>query len=127
MIGDILRDVALLHEVTVREIRGRRRLSKHVAARHAAIWILRQVDETLSEQETAQLVGLRDHTSVIYALRKVDDIVASDAAYAEALREIIARHTGQGLPGQPQRLPGSPDRWAIANARVYGVPFVKSA
>ena len=71
------------------------------AARHAAIWILRQVDETLSEQEIAQLVGLRDHTSVIYALRKVDDIVASDAAYAEALRGIIARHTGQGSLAAP--------------------------
>lgn len=127
MIGDILRDVAELHEVTVREIRGRRRLRKHVAARHAAIWILRQVDATLSEQRIALVVGLTDHTSVIHALRKIDGIVAIDAAYAEALQKIIERHKDQGAAGQPQRLPGSPDRWAIANARAYGVPYVKSA
>jgi hypothetical protein len=130
MIGEILRDVAKLHGVTVREIRSRRRLQKHVAARHAAIWILRQVDSSLSEQRIAQAVGLTNHTSVIHALRKVDELVGSDHVYAEALHQIVARHRGTSIAlgaEPPQRLPGSPDRWAIANARAFGVPFVKSA
>src|SRR3954447_21451663 len=93
-VGDILKDVAELHKITVAELRSRRRFRHLVAARHAAIWVLRQVYPTMSEQRIAEAVGLTDHTTVCYALAKMHKIVGTRDAYAAKLREIVDTFKG---------------------------------
>ena len=130
MIGDVLKDTAELHGVTVRELRGGRRFRSHVAARHAAAWVLRQATP-MTEQEIAAAVGLQHHTTVIHALTKVEQRMASDPAYAADLWEIVHRQTyraqSEAAEPQPQKLPGSPDRWAIWNRRQHGSGITISA
>ena len=133
MIGNILRDVADLHQVTVADIRGGRRFRDIVAARHAAIWVLRQIQPGLSEQRIAEAVGLSDHSTVVYALQKIDRRVAEGDAYAANLCDIVSRHKGEQQfvatvqADHRQRLPGSPDRWALWNAAKRGTAYVETA
>ena len=131
-VGDILKDVADLHNVTVAELRSRRRFRELVAARHAAIWVLRQVYEDMSEQRIAEAVGLTDHTTVCYALAKLGKIVAKNDAYAANLWEIVNTFKGihafaAKLDEQPQHLAGSADRWAIWNNAQRGTSYVEAA
>jgi hypothetical protein len=131
-VGDILKDVADLHNVTVAELRSRRRFRELVAARHAAIWVLRQVYEDMSEQRIAEAVGLTDHTTVCYALAKLRRIVAKNDAYAANLTDIVHQFKGihafaAQLDEQPQRLAGSADRWAIWNNQQRGTNYVEAA
>lgn len=131
-IGDILKAVADLHGVTVAEIKGRSRKREIVAARHAAIWVFRQVDDSLTERELARLVGLAHHTTAIYALEKIAQLVGRRDAYAANLWAIVDRQRGvvgewHAPDEQPQKLPGSPDRWAIWNQMQRGNAPVKAA
>ena len=131
-VGDILKDVAELHKITVAELRGRRRFRHVVEARHAAIWVLRQINPKMSEQRIAEAVGLTDHTTVSYALAKLDKIVKSGDAYAANLTEIVNTFKGihafaAKLDEQPQRLAGSPDRWAMWNNAQRGTNYVEAA
>jgi hypothetical protein len=130
MIGDILRAVADLHGVTVAEIRGGRRYRHFVQARHAAIWVIRQVKPGMSEQLIAEAVGLTDHTTVVYALHKLDQRVTARDEYAANLWAIVQQHKGAdpfAPVQQPQRRAGSPDRWAIWNASQRGTAYVETA
>lgn len=131
-VGDVLKAVADLHGVTVAEIKGRSRKREIVAARHAAIWVFRMLDDTLTERELARLVGLAHHTTAIYAIEKVARLVDERGAYAANLWEIVDRHRGvtgewHTPDAQPQKLPGSPDRWAIWNQMRRGNAPVKAA
>jgi hypothetical protein len=131
MIGDIMRDVADLHNVTVADIRGRKRHKHIAAARHAAIWVLRQVCTTMTEQKIAEAVGLTDHTTVVYALKKVEKIVAQGDAYAANLCQIVNDRKGIRsfvAPAEPpQRLPNSVDWWAKWHAARKGTTSVEAA
>ena len=131
-VGDILKDVADLHKITVAELRSRRRFRHLVEARHAAIWVLRQVNPKMSEQRIAEAVGLTDHTTVSYALAKLDKIVARGDAYAANLSDIVNVFKGihafaAKLDEQPQTLDRTADWWAVwANAQ-RGTSYVEAA
>ena len=130
-VGDILKDVAELHKITVAELRGRRRFRHVVEARHAAIWVLRQINPKMSEQRIAEAVGLTDHTTVSYALAKLDKVVARGDAYAANLWEIVHAFRGihafaAQLDDQPQ-LDTTADWWAVWANRQRGTSYVEAA
>lgn len=132
-IGDILKDVAELHKnVTVRDIRGGSRTREIVAARHAAIWVLRQATD-MSLETIAAAVGLTDHTTASYAIKKLTARVAMGDTYAAKLRAIVQTYATTAhvslvdWADPPQKLPGSPDRWAIWNLRHAGGGPVNAA
>jgi len=131
-VGDILKDVAELHKITVAELRGRRRFRHVVEARHAAIWVLRQINPKMSEQRIAEAVGLTDHTTVSYALAKLDKIVARGDAYAANLTEIVNTFNGihafaAKLDEQPPQLGITVDWWAAWNSTQRGTTYVEAA
>lgn len=91
MIAEILQDVAAIHEVKVSDIRGRSRQRQPARARHAAIWVLSRVS-TLTQERIAESVGLTDHTTVTYAIRKIETEIARDPGYADQLYSIVERY-----------------------------------
>ena len=133
--GRHFEDVADLHNVTVAELRSRRRFRELVAARHAAIWVLRQVYPTMSEQRIAEAVGLTDHTTVCYALAKLGKIVERNDAYAANLWDIVNAFKGihafvAKLDSQPKPLVASlrtADWWAVWSNAQRGTSYVEAA
>lgn len=94
--GELLREVArrfnLPREVLVS--RGRNRVV--VRARFAACWVLHKRPKLnldfRSNPEIGRIVGLRDHTSVIHAVRRAGQIAAREPDYAATLARLA------GLP-----------------------------
>ena len=65
------------------------RQAAHVDHRRAAIWALRTAYQGLTVQELGKLFGYRDHTTVLYHLRAVEDRRRIDAKYAHALDTLL--------------------------------------
>lgn len=119
-IGQVIRDVADLHGVTVREIKGGSRRRDIVIARHAAIWVLLNLHPTMTCKQVAAAVGLADHTSAIYAVRKIERRIATEPAYGRELRDLLDDHRAAA---DPRPL----DCWGWAIASRYGVQHAMSA
>lgn len=66
----VLEQVADHHSVTIEDITGPSRRGDHVRARHEAAYLLRQC--SLSYPQIGRALGGRDHTTVMYAVARVE-------------------------------------------------------
>jgi chromosomal replication initiator protein len=71
-VDDIVQGVADHFALLASDLRGPRRSRSFVYARHIAMWLLRE-HTTLSLPEIGAVFGGRDHTTVLYAIRKVEE------------------------------------------------------
>ncbi len=69
---------------------GRRRTQGVVLPRQVAMYLLRQLTE-LSLMEIGQVLGGRDHTTVLYACDRVAVTMASDSGFAEKVNALISK------------------------------------
>jgi hypothetical protein len=69
-INRILRKTADEYEVSISALRGDIREARVVAARHTAMWQLRQLNLTL--QQIGRVLGDKDHTSVRHGIAKYE-------------------------------------------------------
>jgi len=83
--------------VTVLDIKSNRRSATIVRPRHVAMYLARHM--TLrSLPEIGRVLGHRDHTSVMYAVERIDQALAADPVFAvrvAALRDRIEREAAQ--------------------------------
>jgi len=75
--GQLLDCVAAYFRVTVGDIVSDVRKKKFVAARHAAVFLLRE-DHSLSFPEIGKLLGDRDHTTIMHACEQVRTAIVDD-------------------------------------------------
>ncbi len=68
----ILESVAEIEGVTVDDLLGQNRSAKIAIPRQLAMYILRQYNE-ISLPQVGEILGGRDHTTVMYATKKVDE------------------------------------------------------
>lgn len=65
----ILQAIAMKHGVTVADMKGKSRRADHVKARQEAAYELR-INRNFSLTKIGQLLGNRDHTTILYSIRK---------------------------------------------------------
>jgi len=82
--GLILRFVARRYDVSVELLRGRRRSRDLVAPRHAAIWLAKRLLPSRSLPQLANVFN-RDHTTIMHAIRSIDDRRSWDDGLAAEL------------------------------------------
>ncbi|HBL40049.1 MAG TPA: chromosomal replication initiator protein DnaA [Ruminococcaceae bacterium] len=70
LIDKILDEVSRTYGVSVADIKSRRHDAKFTTPRHIAMYVMREITD-LTNQKIADYFGLNDHTSVLYAVRKV--------------------------------------------------------
>lgn len=75
--ADILRAVANHYHVKQTAIKGQRRVSALVQARHVAMYLLKE-ELNLSLMEIGRWFSNRDHTSALHAIRKIDKDLRSN-------------------------------------------------
>ncbi len=83
-IEDIIEVVCSYFEIKRSDLLGSSRLKKFSTPRHIAQYISRK-QTTLSYPEIAQKFGGRDHTSVLHAVRKIEEAINND----ETLRNVV--------------------------------------
>lgn len=85
----IIKCVALHYKVTVTDIKSARRTANVVRPRQVAMYLAKTM--TLkSLPEIGRRFGGRDHTTVLHAVRKMDALIETDAALADAVESIKA-------------------------------------
>lgn len=111
--SELIARVADAFGLTPADLTGPSRARRHFAARAAAAWLLRQRYPDLGLVAIGQLLGGRDHTTVMNAIARADARRATDRAYRALLDQI----------GQARALrPAPPEataqralmRWAVA-------------
>ncbi|MBQ5824835.1 MAG: chromosomal replication initiator protein DnaA [Clostridia bacterium] len=70
LIDRIIDEVARTYGVTVAEIKGKKHDAKIVLPRHVAMYLIRE-NTPLTNKKVAELFGLSDHSSVMYAYRRI--------------------------------------------------------
>jgi chromosomal replication initiator protein len=88
-VAAVQRAVARHFGVTEEALRGKRRTSTVALARQVAMYLSKQV-EGLSYVEVGRRFGSRDHSTVLFAVRKIERLLESDPAVAEAVGAIRA-------------------------------------
>ncbi len=83
-IEDIIEVVCSYFEIKRTDLLGSSRLKKFSTPRHIAQYLSRKLT-TLSYPEIAQKFGGRDHTSILHAVRKIDESMNND----ENLRNLV--------------------------------------
>lgn len=71
----ILEEVRHASGFSTHDLNSRRRTYDLVRARHIACWLVRS-STRLSLPEIGRFLGGRDHTTIIHACRRVDDLIA---------------------------------------------------
>ncbi len=70
LIEKIIDEVSRTYGVSVADIKSRKHDAKFTTPRHIAMYVIREMTE-LTNQKIADYFGLNDHTSVLYAVRKI--------------------------------------------------------
>lgn len=86
----ILREVATFYGVELRALQGRGRSRNIVIPRQVAMYLLREETDA-SLVEIGQLLGGRDHTTVMYGCEKIGDDLNSDARLRQEVATIRER------------------------------------
>lgn len=97
LVQPVLVLVCARHDLSLEQLRRRRRLPNLVAARWEAMWLLRETAR-LTLARIAELLGLKDFTSVVHGLTRIEQSMDADPAYAAELRGLRARLLGPVPP-----------------------------
>lgn len=104
----ILDAVAAVTGVSVAALRGRRRARSVARARQVACWMLAH-HTGLSLPAIGARLGGRDHTSVLYGLRRAEALRDADTNFAGALDRCAARLAARRpVPSRDKVLCGAP-------------------
>ncbi len=86
---EIFRCVQKAFGVTLTEIQSKRRTQTISTARHVAMYLARNYT-THSLQEIGGYMGGKDHASVLYAVRKVEQRILKDPRFKEIVQRVTA-------------------------------------
>lgn len=87
-IDRIISEVSRTFNVTPDEIMSKSHASHIVRARQVAIFVVRNITG-LKQKDIGQKFGGFDHTTVLYALRKVDNMMQADSSFRDTVNDII--------------------------------------
>ena len=92
---DIAASTARCFTLRLSDLRGKSRRRPVVAARGVAIYLCRQLTrESLSR--IGEYFGGRDHTTVLHACRKTEELLETDPAIRQALDQLLRKFPGPG-------------------------------
>ncbi|MFQ5826927.1 MAG: chromosomal replication initiator protein DnaA [Dehalococcoidia bacterium] len=102
--SQVIEEVANYFNLSPQALSSRRRSREITQARHIAMYLL-QVDSHCSVSEIRRLLGGRDHSTIIYACRKIADSATTNPTlyqHVASLRQHLA------YPSEPQQAWDSP-------------------
>jgi chromosomal replication initiator protein len=89
--NQILDTAAAVFEIPRAALTGRSRTRDVAWARQAVAWALRRKYPLLSLQEIGRLLGGRDHTTIMWALKAAEQRAASDPDYALRMTALLGK------------------------------------
>lgn len=84
----IITEVAKTFSVTAEDVRSKKRTSQISTARQVSIYVAREITQ-LPMTSLGEEFGGRDHTTVVYALQKIEKAMKKDAHFKDMVEDII--------------------------------------
>ena len=84
----IIEEVARTYQVTPEDIRSQKRNAAVSKARQVAMYVVREITQ-MSMVEIGQTFGGRDHSTVVYALRQMDEKLEKESHTKDTVNDII--------------------------------------
>ncbi|MDR0197825.1 MAG: chromosomal replication initiator protein DnaA [Oscillospiraceae bacterium] len=84
----IINEVANIYNVTPDEIRSQKRSAQISTARQIAIFVINRITG-ISYTEIGKEFGGRDHSTIVYAINKVKNIIQKDKSYRATIDDIV--------------------------------------
>lgn len=97
---DVLTFAAVVTGKSVSDLKSVRRTKDFVTARFLAAWALRHACPHLSLPMIGHALGGRDHTTILHACRRAEDLANSDPKFARWVDRIVSRFSGAVSPVQ---------------------------
>ncbi len=88
LIDKIIDEVSRTYGVTVEEIKGKKHDAKYVLPRHVAMYIIREMTP-LTNKKVAEVFGLSDHSSVMYAYKRIENERDNNYALKTIITDIM--------------------------------------
>ncbi len=88
--SEILSTVAKYYSVTVDDLRGSSRAQQFAIARHVAMYLCRELTD-LSLPKIASIFGNRDHSTVLYANKKITTLMSESVSVYNEVTELSAQ------------------------------------
>lgn len=89
-IGKIQQDVARYYQISVEDLKGRRRVKAIVLPRQIAMYLSRELTDSSYPKIGAEFGG-KDHTTVLHAHEKISNLITDDAKVKKEIEEIKNR------------------------------------
>lgn len=89
-VDQIQKEFASFYNVKVSDLKSKKKNKIFILPRHGAMYLTRQLTD-LSLPEIGRHFGGRDHTTVIHALQKVENILSTDADYNKILNSLTKK------------------------------------
>ncbi len=86
-IGKIQKEVAKYYDITIEELKGRRRVQTIVVPRQIAMYLARELTDA-SFPKIGSDFGGKDHTTVIHAFEKIKKLVETDEKTKQQIKEL---------------------------------------
>jgi len=87
-VENIIAEVGRTYEVSPEDIRSNKRSGPISAARQVAIYIVREITQ-ISMKQIGQEFGGRDHTTIVYTLKKVEDLMKNNPHEKGIIEDLI--------------------------------------
>ncbi len=119
---DIVRAVAGFYDISARELLSSSRLRRAVHPRQIAQFLAKTLTRR-SLPQIGQLIGGRDHTTVLNSIRKIEARYARDPAFAAEIEQLILKLSGDescDRPGKDTPANSSNDSQNQENLRESG-------
>jgi len=90
MISDAIAVVAREFGVSHADLAGERGTAELSSARQVAMWLARTGVHAASFERIGRALGHRDHSTVLFGVRKIEDMRRADLLMAQALERLLA-------------------------------------
>ena len=84
----IINAVALVFGVSIEALKGSGRTRRVSMARHAAMYLLRELLSELTLKDVGGLLGGKDHTTVIHGVRHIEEEIRLKTSFAKIVQGI---------------------------------------
>lgn len=83
----VIKEVGKYYGVTMKEIKGQRRLKTLVLPRQVCMYLLRNMVE-MGYQSIGEVLGNRDHSTVLHGVDKLENILKTNTKFSKELEQI---------------------------------------
>lgn len=87
---DIIKTVSKFYNIKTSDLKGKRKNNSIVLPRQIAMYVLRK-KTSLSFPEIGQLFGGRDHSTVIYSINKINNLLNENKKIKDAVEEVLKK------------------------------------